>query len=769
MDSNGLHYKLFHSQNANEINPFLIYKAAKNNKALIQKLRLQKKLPVHNGCVNSICWNQSGNYILSGSDDQHLCVTQAYTYEILASVRTGHRANIFSAKFLPNTGDRHVVSCSGDGMTIFTNLERPDTSLVNVFNCHFGTAYEVTTVPNDPHTFLSCGEDGTVRWFDLRVKSNCSSTNCQDDILVNCSYAVTALAVNHLMPYYMSVGCADSTVRIYDRRVLGTRALGNYLNNSAQSMVARFTVPEFENKNHRITSLCYSPDGQEMLVSYSSDYIYLFEVNDRGNQKCRQLTTNEMRKQKLSPSSSSSSRPFMKRLRVRGDWSDTGPNARPESERDQNEVPNRPTTQHTSLMQRMSDVLTRIFNSPQRQTQNSVNSNERSQSASLDSSNNLENNSSQTLSNYNMPESESNTLQNTLSHEPSSSPSNSGLTNTSQTSRDTSVASGGSLSDRLQCLEQQLVVHHQSLIDVNNEEPIVNLQYSGQGVNSGMITVETGIPTNDRVISPIDEESILSDDINLDIVSQVLPNNSRVNDEEIDFSFDRNIVNNSETDSQNESSSNFRLVDDEESIDEDNESSSVPNTGTRDRLLQSFDDVLKHLKEEREQEQAHLPNVSIPTIKQKYTGHRNARTMIKEATFWGDDYIMSGSDCGHIFVWSRYTAELIMIMEGDHHVVNCLQPHPFDPILASSGIDYDIKLWAPVSEVPFFDALKAKEITTRNEVMLEETKDTITVPASFMIRMLTSLNHLRSNRASSRWRRIGAAARAAAEHSSDTN
>jgi nuclear receptor interaction protein len=44
-------------------------------------------------------------------------------------------------------------------------------------------------------------------------------------------------------------------------------------------MVSRFTVPEFENKNHRITSLCYSPDGQEMLVSYSSDYIYLFEVN----------------------------------------------------------------------------------------------------------------------------------------------------------------------------------------------------------------------------------------------------------------------------------------------------------------------------------------------------------------------------------------------------------------------------------------------------------------------------------------------------------
>lgn len=29
------------------------------------------------------------------------------------------------------------------------------------------------------------------------------------------------------MPYYLAVGCSDSSVRIYDRRMLGTRATGN--------------------------------------------------------------------------------------------------------------------------------------------------------------------------------------------------------------------------------------------------------------------------------------------------------------------------------------------------------------------------------------------------------------------------------------------------------------------------------------------------------------------------------------------------------------
>jgi nuclear receptor interaction protein len=318
----------------------------------------------------------------------------------------------------------------------------------------------------------------------------------------------------------------------------------------------------------------------------------------------------------------------MKRLRVRGDWSDTGPNARPESERDQTEVPNRPRTLHSSLMQRMSDVLTRIFNSPQRQSQNDNNS-ERSQSAALESNDNFDSNSSEVLENYNNSDSDSNALQNSLPYEPSTSSSNSGITNSSNNTRETNITTSGSLSERLQCLEQQLVEHHQSLIDVNNEEPIVNLQYSGQGVNSGTITVETGIPSTERVIPSVDEESNLNDDNNLDIISQVLPNNSGLNDEEMDFLNNRNLVNDSENLMENENSPNFRLVDvDEGDIEEDNESSSASNTGTRDRLLQSFDDVLKHLKEEREQEQSLLPNLSIPTIKQKYTGHRNARTMV---------------------------------------------------------------------------------------------------------------------------------------------
>ncbi len=51
-------------------------------------------------------------------------------------------------------------------------------------------------------------------------------------------------------------------------------------------LMASFTAPDLENRSHRITSLQYSSDGEELLVSYSSDLIYLFNMKvGRTNQR----------------------------------------------------------------------------------------------------------------------------------------------------------------------------------------------------------------------------------------------------------------------------------------------------------------------------------------------------------------------------------------------------------------------------------------------------------------------------------------------------
>ncbi|XP_009802647.1 uncharacterized protein [Nicotiana sylvestris] len=81
---------------------------------------------------------------------------------------------------------------------------------------------------------------------------------------------------------------------------------------------------------------------------------------------------------------------------------------------------------------------------------------------------------------------------------------------------------------------------------------------------------------------------------------------------------------------------------------------------------------------------------------QVYKGHRNSET-VKGVNFFGPkcEYVVSGSDCGRIFIWKKKGGDLVRVMEADKHVVNCIESHPHTAVLASSGIESDIKIWTP--------------------------------------------------------------------------
>ncbi|XP_004464254.2 DDB1- and CUL4-associated factor 6 isoform X5 [Dasypus novemcinctus] len=812
----------------------------------IQRLKLEATLNVHDGCVNTICWNDTGEYILSGSDDTKLVISNPYSRKVLTTIRSGHRANIFSAKFLPCTNDKQIISCSGDGVIFYTNVEQDaETNRQCQFTCHYGTTYEIMTVPNDPYTFLSCGEDGTVRWFDTRIKTSCTKEDCKDDILINCRRAATSVAICPPIPYYLAVGCSDSSVRIYDRRMLGTRATGNYAGRGTTGMVARFIPSHLNNKSCRVTSLCYSEDGQEILVSYSSDYIYLFDPKDDTARELKSPSTEERREELRQPP--------VKRLRLRGDWSDTGPRARPESERERDgeQSPN------VSLMQRMSDMLSRWFEEASEVAQSNrergrsrprggTSQSDVSTLPTVPSSTDLE--VGETVMEVDTPAEQflqpsTSSALSAQAHSTSSS---------TESPHSTSLLSSPDSEQRQSVEASGHHVHHQS--DNNNEklspkpgtgEPVLSLHYSTEGTTTSTIklnftdewssTASSSRGNGSHCKSECQEESLVPQ-------SSMQPpkGDSGTTPEE----FSENVTNYQEATSventvQNpkaqsdkftseplESSSGERkdlnlgrscVVPEETTLSEkgeEPETSDQPSTesasnqnvtnpepqtaigpsvheetSARDSALQDTDDsdddpvlipgaryragpgdrfnirgttigdrimrrsavariqeFFRRRKERKEMEEMDTLNIRRPLVKMVYKGHRNSRTMIKEANFWGTNFVMSGSDCGHIFIWDRHTAEHLMLLEADNHVVNCLQPHPFDPILASSGIDYDIKIWSPLEESRIFNRKLADEVITRNELMLEETRNTITVPASFMLRMLASLNHIRADR-----------------------
>ncbi|KAM4814068.1 DDB1- and CUL4-associated factor 6 isoform X5 [Urocitellus parryii] len=737
----------------------------------IQRLKLEATLNVHDGCVNTICWNDTGEYILSGSDDTKLVISNPYSRKVLTTIRSGHRANIFSAKFLPCTNDKQIVSCSGDGVIFYTNVDQDaETNRQCQFTCHYGTTYEIMTVPNDPYTFLSCGEDGTVRWFDTRIKTSCTKEDCKDDILINCRRAATSVAICPPVPYYLAVGCSDSSVRIYDRRMLGTRATGNYAGRGTTGMVARFIPSHLNNKSCRVTSLCYSEDGQEILVSYSSDYIYLFDPKDDTARELKTPSAEERREELRQPP--------VKRLRLRGDWSDTGPRARPESERERDgeQSPN------VSLMQRMSDMLSRWFEEASEVAQSNrgrgrsrprggTSQSDVSTLPTVPSSPDLE--VGETAMDVDTP----------AEHflQPSTSSAVSAQVHATSSSTEsphsTSLLSSPDSEQRQSVEASGHHTHHQSEA---SEEVSENMPEYEEGT-SAENPVQSCVDIDNFTAEPLDSSSGERNDLSLDSPCGV-PEESTLSEKDKELeTVDQNrtesaaIETNISPEPQSQTEAIGPLAHEETSArdsalqdtdDSDDDPVLIPGaryrTGPGDRFnirgttigdrimrrsaVARIQEFFRRRKERKEMEELDTLNIRRPLVKMVYKGHRNSRTMIKEANFWGANFVMSGSDCGHIFIWDRHTAEHLMLLEADNHVVNCLQPHPFDPILASSGIDYDIKIWSPLEESRIFNRKLADEVITRNELMLEETRNTITVPASFMLRMLASLNHIRADR-----------------------
>lgn len=65
--------------------------------------------------------------------------------------------------------------------TLFcSDVNNTEVTRDNQILCHFGAVYEVETIRTDPTCFLTCGEDGTVRWFDLRVQNKCKKRQCRE-------------------------------------------------------------------------------------------------------------------------------------------------------------------------------------------------------------------------------------------------------------------------------------------------------------------------------------------------------------------------------------------------------------------------------------------------------------------------------------------------------------------------------------------------------------------------------------------------------------
>jgi len=109
----------------------------------------------------------------------------------------------------------------------------------------------------------------------------------------------TCLDINQIRSEQLAVGANDQYVRLYDRRMIQSLSSfymkhpsedalvydGNNVNNALQYFLPGHIQPKnsetITRTNHGINHLTFSPDGQELLVNYGCEYVYLYDLVNR--------------------------------------------------------------------------------------------------------------------------------------------------------------------------------------------------------------------------------------------------------------------------------------------------------------------------------------------------------------------------------------------------------------------------------------------------------------------------------------------------------
>ncbi|ERN04925.1 hypothetical protein AMTR_s00080p00104750 [Amborella trichopoda] len=241
------------------------------SEGIIKRMSLYAKLDGHDGCVNTVQFNPTGDLLVTGSDDRQVIFWEWAAKAKRFSYPSGHSDNVFQARIMPFTDDRSVITCAADGQVRHGLILENGLVDTKRLAKHQGRVHKLAIEPGSPHIFYSCGEDGVVQHFDLRSHSaarlfSCSSLS--ENKQYHSNVRLNAIVIDPRNPNYFAVGGFDEYARVYDIR-----------SSPLDSPVNTFSPNHLiGNDSVHITGLAYSATS-ELLVSYNDELIYLFQKN----------------------------------------------------------------------------------------------------------------------------------------------------------------------------------------------------------------------------------------------------------------------------------------------------------------------------------------------------------------------------------------------------------------------------------------------------------------------------------------------------------
>lgn len=204
----------------NQRTPDIHYRERISSSAFaVERLGMSHSLQGHFGCVNSIHFNRTGDYLVSGSDDLHLIVWKWATSRAVVKHSTGHHQNVFQTKFIENGQNAdgfNIVTSGRDGDVRYYELG-PQGTVRSERRLHSHAQRAVNKIallPFSPFEFMSAGEDGIVNHYDLRTRVVTELVSEQSGRRIVPLYSVAASPID----MEFCVSGMERVVRVHDRR-----------------------------------------------------------------------------------------------------------------------------------------------------------------------------------------------------------------------------------------------------------------------------------------------------------------------------------------------------------------------------------------------------------------------------------------------------------------------------------------------------------------------------------------------------------------------
>jgi len=230
----------------------------------------------HMGCVNRIAWNETGTKLLSGSDDLTLGLW-SFPMDTHHIIQTGHSANIFGVRFLPDSNDAVLVSGAMDNVVLVTQVER--NLELRRYEEHQDRVKTVEVVPGNGNIVLSASEDGSVHRYDLRCTGSQGRGSSYDVVAelrtnpadnLECKSAL----INPVRHHELLVAASDPYLRMYDLRKIQRdpfrMLVPERFRDIAPNSASNATYPTYAS---------FSRNGNRVTSSYSGDLVYVFDLD----------------------------------------------------------------------------------------------------------------------------------------------------------------------------------------------------------------------------------------------------------------------------------------------------------------------------------------------------------------------------------------------------------------------------------------------------------------------------------------------------------